>query len=367
MSCYYTECHNDMVCCQRKEYDYTNQEYVNSYIEWAPESSCKDFSYVGTVWNNMGNVVKAGLLFDGYVTGGALVMYADLTNNPDLADLGNDWKSGTITVSGHSFDIEMKSWKGFRDKGSFPEKIDNSECEIKNSLPIDDPEYLPLKPMGICRGTYTATTSYLGFFESNLKYFYTDYPLITTIGTENEGIIANTRPNNYGVGEWNSLVEIESPETYYHMYDAINEVEAYNVQAQTALDFENGDTAAELSDIPLYMFPDGNGIKKCLQLSDRMSVVINPWAHDIQTDIDTLTVDVEFDETFEGINYCYSSFGWESAISKTVIFGALLAAEAGVTLISGGTGLAPAMFISGALYEMGAHYIDKWNAWPDRG
>ncbi|MBW6461854.1 MAG: hypothetical protein K0B07_02305 [DPANN group archaeon] len=343
IGCYYTECKSEQaVCCGRKVEDPIGT-YDIGYYEWSAESDCNTYDeYVTSATiHNTGGVLKRGFLYTTPL-GFLQVLYSEITEkNPE-----------TITVMGHEIEI-IGEFQYDRDSATFDVKeTDNNICFVETGI---NP---PLSSK--CQGAYARSDTD--------ESIYTDNPIIRTIDVRN-GISTNYRPEGNEYAGWSNTVEIEGAETYYRL-DTQEEVktEEFNIQAQNALDYNNGLTTT-LNIIPLYMDAEGNGIKKCVQLTERPSVFYNPWAMKTKDNIDSLTVSVELDKTFEGTNYCFNSVDVLSGTLKGTTMITLAVADTiitGLTFYASGVVVPVLIFASGMIYEGVSYHVDKMSAWPQR-
>lgn len=342
IGCYYTECtHENTVCCGRKVEN--EGTYELGYYEWSAESDCNTYDeYVTSAQiHNTGEVLKRGFLYTTPI-GWAQILYSTITEtNPE-----------TITVGGHEIEM-IGEFQYDKDSDSFDiEETDTNICFIETG------KNPPVSTK--CQGAYARSDTD--------ESIYTNNPIIKTIDTRN-GIDTQYRPEGDKYKDWSNTVEIEGAETYYRL-DTQNEVTAqeFNIQAQNALDYNTG-LETNLYIPSLYMDAEGNGIKKCVQLTERFEIFYNPWAIKTKDEIDTLTVDVEFDKTFEGTNYCYGSIDYVGGAIKG---GTMITLAVADTIITGLTFYASSVvvpvliFSSGMIYEGVSYQVDKNSAWPNR-
>ena len=293
--------------------------------------------------------VKRGFL--SVIPGGAIVvLYAEVTD----ADV-------SVTLPGTDMEIDILG---------DPQSVMPSEAyDIEESDEIICVDEAGNKPMtGRCTGAYYASR----WDGSDPEFFYTNNPYITTIGEMVDGKYARYKPT--GKNDWSNTVEIEAAETYYRL-DLNRELNTteFNIQAQKASDYNMG--LIPISGVPsLYMNSSGNGIKQCLQLTERFEIYYNPWSIKTKDNIDALTVSVDFDYTHEGPNYCYGGSDVVGGAIKIGTMAGLMVLDGivigGTTILSGGVAapvVVPLMiFASGAFYETVSHFVDKGSAWPNR-
>ncbi|MEA2003983.1 MAG: hypothetical protein U9O53_03405, partial [archaeon] len=352
IGCYFTECHNDkIVCCGKKVYNKTTELYEITHYEWAQDSDCVTYSddIVKKSVHNVGETVKRGFLT--VIPGGAIVvLYAEVTD----ADT-------SVTLPGTDMEVEIL--------GDYEIVKPQKAYDIEESNETKCVYDVGNKPMvSRCTGAYYASR----WMRSDPEFFYTNNPYITTVGEMIDGTYARYKPT--GKDDWSNTVEIEAAETYYRQ-DLNRELNAteFNIQAQKALDYNMG--LIPISDVPsLYMNSSGNGIKQCLQLTERFEIFYNPWSIKTKDNIDALTVSVDFDYAHDGPNYCY---GGADVVGGAIKVGTMIGlmvidgiVVGGSTILSGGTAapvVVPFMlFASGAAYETVSHFVDKGSAWPNR-
>ena len=353
MSCYYRECKNNYVCCEKKVKDMSGT-WIPFELAWELEDQCitSGEALTSATLHNSFEFLKVGVLVGALTVASpvavlgtsAVVAYFDEVNviDPNTGEL-----SPNINIGGHEFKL-FNGIEGVREMDSYDDEVLEQDCVDAGQGP---------KPAdGICKGAYFKEGQYYGL----------NNPIIKTVAND----FVNTYPEKYP--NWNSKIEIETPINYYYYNDAatgpiVNEVLAmeHNIQFETIENYNSGFTT-NLKPAGLMMDASGNGIKQCTQVFDKLLDGFNPWREKTKENIEALTVNVELDKTFEGTNYCYASLAWKEGILKT---GAMLTVVAIDILVAAPTGglAAPAiMFATGAAYEMFAHVVDKKNAWPNR-
>ena len=344
MGCYVTECKNDLVCCNKTTEVNYNSMGVERELTWTTKDNCMAFpDYYDPNAPNSGT--QNGYLF-GNPNGDSTVLYTENTANAD----------GTITFPDTGLQLGLVGPTGYQiDLNLGDQIVSDNKC-------ID--EGLEVSAGGRCQGAYyNIDTPY----DPKEEYYYLTHPQITTLGRY-EGADTKYKPDESS--SWSSTVEINSAADYYNgaTEKEIDGTEYY-VQFNSAQvhNSEIVDTGNSYVEIPtLYMDADGNGIKQCEPYN-----LNNLWKTEVNTDINALKVYVEFDNSFEGTNYCYAGVDWLGGSIKTSAMLAGVAidivASAALTTSVVGVVLIPTVnFITGASYEIVAHYVDKWNAWPNR-
>ncbi len=362
ISCYYSECHVETVCCEKKirniDGDWVHDEYI-----WADKKECitEAEDWTEGIVHNTGEVIKRGFLYS--VPGmGFVVLYAET-------------QDGQITLNGQDIQI-FGELRHAAPSGSYDVEHPNIVCENAG---------IGSQTTNHCFGAYAATRNKLldvslktwlsnpspvqqaSVIGTNVgtvdRFFFTKYPIILTLGNSK---MTDENPNIFKPSEdWNSNVEIKSP-TYFYSDPTFQTLEPnINKQAETGL-LNNNVVNTHIVPTYLYMDASGNGIKQCIQSYERTETYFNPWAQDMKEDVDALTVDVELDYSFEGNNYCYAGSDWGATAAKGVIMLGLVAIDLVATTASLGLATPVVLFVTGSAYETAAHFIDKASAWPHR-
>ena len=348
IECYIKECKNDVICCNKT----INPEIgstttgVQKELMWLPEDSCVGFpeNY------NAYDAPNSGTMQNSYIfnkpKGQKVALYTDITTNLDGKI---ELPAGTVAIA--TFDTT-----GYDIVDMADEIVSDSFC-LTEDKPLN---------FGNCQGAFyeTEPDDY-----STKEYYPINYPYITTIDQYEGTGIEYTPGNNL---EWYSTVEIKSSEYSYNDLTGRNiEGDDYYIQFQSAT--EHNDEVQNLGSssifIPkLYMDAYGMGIKQCETNPKHME---NLWKTKTKTTINALTVDVEFDESFDGNNYCYAGKDfWASTLkggAMLVTVGVAIVAD--IVLVGTGVGTMgiPAVnFVTGAAYEGFVYLVDKSNAWPHR-
>ena len=362
IGCYYSECHVETVCCEKKVRNMSGVWVHDQYL-WVDEKECvtKAEDWTEGIVHNTGEILKKGFLYS--IPGvGFVVLYAE-TND------------GKITVNGQDIQIV----------GDLRHAAPSESYDVEHLSSVCVNAGIGSQPTNHCFGAYAATRNKLldvsleqwllaptpiqqaYLIGTNLgtvdRFFFTKYPIILTLGTsemtpENLNIFKPTK-------DWNSNVEIKSPTVFYSDASLQTPEPNINKQAETGL-LNNNQVNTHIVPTYLYMDASSNGIKQCLQSYERTETYYNPWAQDVKEDVDALVVDVELDYSFEGNNYCYAGSDWGTTAAKGFVMLALVAVDLVATTGTLGLGAPVVLFATGSAYEIAAHYIDKGSAWPHR-
>ncbi|MCK5042594.1 MAG: hypothetical protein KAR51_01070, partial [Candidatus Aenigmarchaeota archaeon] len=362
ISCYYSECHVETVCCETKVRN-MDGDWVHDQYLWVDEKECvtKAEDWTEGIVYNTGEIIKKGFLYS--VPGlGIVVLYAE-TND------------GNITINGQEIEIF----------GELKHAAPSESYDVEHLSSVCVNAGIGSQTTNHCFGAYAATRNKLldisleqwllaptpiqqaHLIGTNLgtveRFFFTKYPIILTLGNsemtdENPNIFKPTK-------DWNSNVEVKSPTVFYSDASLQTPEPNINKQAETGL-LNNNQVNTHIVPTYLYMDASSNGIKQCLQSYERTETYYNPWAQDVKEDVDALVVDVELDYSFEGNNYCYAGSDWGTTAAKGVVMLALVAIDLAATTASLGLATPVVLFATGSAYEIAAHYIDKGSAWPHR-
>ncbi|MCK5342221.1 MAG: hypothetical protein KAR20_02390, partial [Candidatus Heimdallarchaeota archaeon] len=348
IECYVKECKNDVVCCNKTiAYDpySSNGNGIEKELMWLPKDSCFGYpeNYNALLAPSSSSTQNA-YLFENK-NGQNEVLYTDITlNTNNEIELKNQIVIGTFDSTGWSIDT-----------GIGDEIVSDSECMTTPPA------------IGNCQGAFYETEPENYFTK---EYYPLNYPYITTID-QYEGTGIEYKPGDNQ--EWFNTVEIKSSENYYKHNPSDFEIseEDYYIQFANAMEHNDEIQNSGSSSVfvpKLYMDSYGTGIKQC---ETNPKHIMTLWKTKTKTNIDALTVDVEFDYSFEGNNYCYAG---KDLLASTLKGGAMLV-TVGVAIVAdivlAGTGVGamaiPAVnFITGAAYEGIVYIVDKSNAWPHR-
>jgi len=245
ISCYYSECHVETVCCETKVRN-MDGDWVHDQYLWVDGKECvtEAEDWTEGIVHNTGEVLKKGFLYS--VPGlGIVVLYAE----------ANDGKITLNAAPSDSYDVELTdSQPCFDEHGSQPTNhcfgayaaTRNKLLDVSLKDWLSNP--LPWQQAHVI-GTNVGTVD---------RFFFTKYPIILTLGTSE---MTSENPNIFKPSEnWNSNVEIKSP-TYFYSDASFSTPEPnINKQAETGL-LNNNIVNTHIVPTYLYMDASGNGIK----------------------------------------------------------------------------------------------------------